>query len=158
MAAHGVVLYSVLSGRRWVVHTLTAAGEVWTHHEHDVVFQIPDFASKTSIESCGMWADAKTEGEIAARVEVLQKLRRFQKRHEYDCHLVPQLARAKSFYDIVAHPDPHTWSQITTREAAEELLGKTSTLTTRELFAVQDYLFGRGQWPALPHTPRQSEN
>lgn len=144
MPVRAVVMFTILLGRRWMVHSLTSTGELWAHHEHDVTYQISDFTSKKEMELCGMFSEADTESEIAARVEVLQKLRTFEKRLEYDCHNIPQLARERSFYDLVAHPDPEKWSFITTREAAEKLFGEETVLSDRELFAVQSYLFDNG--------------
>ncbi|RPD61207.1 RNB-domain-containing protein [Lentinus tigrinus ALCF2SS1-7] len=143
-AMRGIVLFSILYKRRWIVHTLATNGEVWTHHEHDVTFQIPEFVPKKLVDQCGLWENAQSDTETAARVDVVKRLRAFEKRFEYDCHQIPELARSTSFYDRVAHPDGKTWSQVTTRQAAEMLLGKTTMLTADDLFAVQVYLFDHG--------------
>ncbi|RDX57447.1 RNB-domain-containing protein [Lentinus brumalis] len=140
----GVVLYSILYKRKWTIQTLTSHGEIWQHDEHDVTFRIPGFVHKTLAEKCGMFEDARSETEMAARVDILKRLRTFEKRFEYDCHLIPELARSMSFYERVAHPDGKSWSQVTTRQAAEMLLGKKATLTTDDLFAVQSYLIDQG--------------
>ncbi|KAI1797251.1 RNB-domain-containing protein [Ganoderma leucocontextum] len=144
LALYGTVLYSMLHNRKWVLHVLTNSGEVWQCFEHDVTFQIPDFIGKKLAELCGLFADARSEAEGDARVQVLDKLRSFEKWFEYDLHTIPELARSGSFYDQVVHPDPTTWAHITTREAAVKLFGQETTLTTQDLFAVQSFLFANG--------------
>ncbi|KAI0705779.1 RNB-domain-containing protein [Cerioporus squamosus] len=140
----GVVLFSVLYKRRWTVQTLVSNGEIWQHSEHDVTFEIPGFIPKKLADKCGLFEVAQSETEIAARVDILKRLRTFEKRFEYDYLLIPELARSTSFYERVAHPDGKTWTQITTRQAAEMLLGKKSTLTADDLFSVQSYLMDQG--------------
>ncbi|KAI0749436.1 RNB-domain-containing protein [Daedaleopsis nitida] len=136
-----VVLYSILLGRQWIIHALSSGGEIWAASEHDVTFQIPNFINKKLVEQCGMFADVDHESQSAARVEVLKKLRTFEKRLEYDYHLIPEKVRHISLYDLVAHPDPTKWGMVTTREAAEKLLGPQTAYSDQELFAIQSYLF-----------------
>ncbi|EJF64548.1 RNB-domain-containing protein [Dichomitus squalens LYAD-421 SS1] len=141
---NAVVLYTMLYNRKWVMHALTSVGEVWHCHEHDVTFQLTNFVDEKLIERCGLFERAETEAESDARVQVLSKLRSFEKRFEHDCHAIPEIANGMSFYDQVAHSDPTVWSPLTTREAAVKLLGKDATLTDVDLFAVQSYLFASG--------------
>ena len=144
LALYGTVLYSILHNRKWVLHVLANSGEVWQCFEHDITFQIPDFVSKKLAERCGLFAEPRSEAESDARVQVLDKLRSFEKRFEYDLHTVPELARSVSFYDQVVHADQTTWTSITTREAAVKIFGRETTLAAQDLFAVQSYLFANG--------------
>ena len=149
---NAVVLYTLLFNRKWVIHALTSVGEVWHCHEHDVTFKIPGFINEKLIERCGLLDLPQTEVESDARVRVLDKLRTFEKRFEYDCYAVSEIANKMSFYDEVAHPDPTKWAPLTTRQAAVKLLGKDATLTDVDLFAVQAYLFASGSLYAVENT------
>ena len=144
MALYGTVLYTILHNRHWHLHVLTSSGEVWQCYEHDITFQIPDFVSKKLAERCGLFIEPRSEGESSARVQILDKLRSFEKRFEYDLHTIPGLARSIDFYNQVVHPEPTTWAPITTREAAVKLLGREDTLTDQDLFAVQSFLLANG--------------
>ena len=113
---------------------------MFTHQEHDVIYQIPGFASKELMKRCGPFDAVGSQEELAARTEVLRRMRSFEQRYQEACHLIPELARKTSFYDSVVHPDPTKWARISVSEAAEKILGRKD-VTEMELYAVQTYLF-----------------
>ncbi|EIW57432.1 RNB-domain-containing protein [Trametes versicolor FP-101664 SS1] len=139
----GVVLYTVLLDRKWTVHSLTPRGELWPHQEHDVQFQIPNFVDKQLAEDCGMMLIPESEKEMDARVEVLKRMRKFERSFENTMHAVLEEARAVNFYDKVAHPDSKTWTQITIHDAAEKLFGSRD-VSLEQLLAAQTYLMEEG--------------
>ncbi|OJT03710.1 Mitochondrial protein cyt-4 [Trametes pubescens] len=135
----GVVLYTVLLDRKWTVHSLTARGELWPHQEHDVQFQIPNFVDKQLAEDCGMTLIPESEKEMDSRVQVLKRMRSFERSFENTMHEVLEHARTIKFYDQVAHPDSKTWAQITIYDAAEKLFGSRD-VSLEQLLAAQTYL------------------
>ncbi|KAI0359994.1 RNB-domain-containing protein [Trametes cingulata] len=141
----GVVLYTVLLDRIWTVYTLTDRGELWSHFEHDVQFQMPNFVDKDLIESCGMFDSASSEEEIDARVEIMKRLRDFQKQLETELHHVAQRARLLKYYDMVSHPDGKTWRTVTIQETAETL-SEGQTVTPLKFLAAQTYLMENGMY------------
>ncbi|KAH9856581.1 RNB-domain-containing protein [Lenzites betulinus] len=143
ISAFGVVIFTLLLDRRWLVHSITSRGELWAHQEHDVQYQIEDFASKSLMEKCGILAEPDNGEQMDARVEVLKLLRSFEKRFEVAIHSAVEKARALDFYNLVAHEDPKTWGQITIQEAAEKLFSSRS-VTPMEKLATQTYLMEDG--------------
>ncbi|KAI0833316.1 RNB-domain-containing protein [Trametes gibbosa] len=143
VSAFGIVVFTMLLDRKWMVHSITDRGELWSHQEHDVQFQIPDFASKSLMEKCGLLAEPADGEQMDARVESLKLLRGFEKKFETVMHGVLEKARSVDFYALVAHRDPKTWSQITIQEAAERLVS-SRPITPIELLAAQTYLMNNG--------------
>ncbi|KAI0649382.1 RNB-domain-containing protein [Trametes meyenii] len=141
--AFGVVLFTTLTDRKWMVHSLINRGEMWPHQEHDVHFHVPNFVSKKLAEECGMADNICSKEESEARVEVMKRIRDFEKDFEYHLQVVLESAREMDFYSRVSHPDPTTWAPISTQEAADILLG-SSTITPVEMLAVQSFLLGHG--------------
>ncbi|KAI0635799.1 RNB-domain-containing protein [Trametes polyzona] len=137
--AFGVVLYTVLLDRKWIVHSLTHRGEVWPHAEHDVHFQMPGFVPLELAEKCGVTLLPHSQEERSARVEVSGHLRNHLKEFEKTMQSILEATRSVNLYDLVAHPDGKTWTQVTSREAAEKLL-ETQNVSSMQLLAVQSYL------------------
>ncbi|KAI0671483.1 RNB-domain-containing protein [Trametes maxima] len=141
--AFGVVLFSTLTDRKWMVHSLINRGEIWPHQEHDVHFHVPNFVSKELAEQCGMADNIYNKEQSEARVEVMKRMRNFEKDFEFHLQVVLESAREMDFYSRVSHPDPTTWAPITTQEAADMLLG-SHTITPVEMLAVQSFLLNHG--------------
>ncbi|KAI0326606.1 RNB-domain-containing protein [Cubamyces sp. BRFM 1775] len=142
--AVGVVLNTHLYERSWQVQTLTLQGEVWEHHEHDVVYQIPSFVDEEFAKACGTGPEPTTDSEMKARVRMLHHLRKFEKSLEAEMHLVLDKTRSKDLYGRVRNLEPTQWSVLTVDDAVNILYQTPTVVTETRRLAVQTYLMDFG--------------
>lgn len=110
------------------------------HYKEDVFFAIPNFAPLDLVERCGPDSMTKSQSEITARVQLVRRLRDFEKAVESTFNAVGRTIT--TLHGMVRSPDRDAWSQVTTVEATRLLDGRPNApiVTT---FAVHKHLMHR---------------
>ncbi|PCH42500.1 RNB-domain-containing protein [Wolfiporia cocos MD-104 SS10] len=139
----GVVLFELRTSMATVVHTLTVSGEVWPHTQNDVMFAIPSFVSDDLITRCGMNMFAREERDIAARVQVLKRLRDFQSVMERQW--TEHHRELKQIYEKARHPQPDEWASITLEQAARLIDPDSAEIPLMTKYVTHSYLFERNK-------------
>ncbi|PPQ68640.1 hypothetical protein CVT26_002924 [Gymnopilus dilepis] len=141
----GVVLGEAIHNQRWRVLTLTTKGQIALHYRADVFFAIPNFISASLAERCST-SQEPTEQQIAARVEVLKRLRSLTTKVDKQAQGLQQ--KPMNVYIEVMSDDPNRWTTTTVNHV-------TSLLYERPLFMdyymTHKYLMDRPlQYVAIP--------
>lgn len=99
--------------------TLTTLGEVWQVKEDDILFVIPGFIPRDMISRCGVDKLPTDSKQKAARVEVLRRVREFERAvenaHNAMAQQIPQI------YEQTRHKDPEQWSQLSIVDAVKRI-------------------------------------
>ncbi|KAI0956080.1 hypothetical protein AcV7_006584 [Taiwanofungus camphoratus] len=137
--AHGIVLYSETRSGKWIVYTLVSTGEIWPHAEADVMFAVASFTPLDLTSRCGIEPIPVNEHEIAARVQVLKQLRKFELAVEREYPIVSRSLRP--LYEASKSSNLNGWSKISTNQAAKYIDPDSESIPTIRKFVVHKYLF-----------------
>lgn len=140
---HGVVCESVVENGKWTIYSLLSGGELWPHQESDVMLYMSGFVDGDLIARCGTCQSTMlNEGEIAARVSVLKRLRNFEIAAEQrSTELYHQL---RGLYPKLRHPDPMKVTTVTAEQAARVLVSSPDVDFLTK-WAIHKYLFDKSK-------------
>ncbi|KAJ6532068.1 hypothetical protein B0H19DRAFT_966060 [Mycena capillaripes] len=138
IATHGVVLGEVLKDSRVHVITLVSTGEVWDPLRDDVMFSVPSLTSPDLARRCSTLDIAVEEGQLNARIKVLQHIRQIERAVE--AATADIIRSGVDVYSIVKSRDPDQWTSTTVAEVAR-LFSPKPTLVV--IFATHKYLMER---------------
>ncbi|KIK66592.1 hypothetical protein GYMLUDRAFT_218022 [Collybiopsis luxurians FD-317 M1] len=137
-STNAVILGYDYIDRQKAFNSLSSTGEVWSHTSDDVLFDIPNFTSYDLAARCGSGPIASSKAELAARVEVLKKLRVIQKDCEDAINIIA--SRGLDVYETVRAKDDETkWGQVSIAEVARLLLPNRQP-TVAHVFAAHKFL------------------
>ena len=92
IVTNGVIIATELEDQ-YEVLTLTTTGEYWKHKATDVMFSVPDFVDASMVERCGRTVFHASDGELAARLKVLNRARNFERAVETEEHKIAKAVK-----------------------------------------------------------------
>ncbi|KAJ7227325.1 hypothetical protein GGX14DRAFT_348092 [Mycena pura] len=138
ITTHGVVLGEVIHYSTCRIATLMSTGEVWTPLHSDVMFAVPALTTPDLAERCSILNIAIEQGQLNARIKVLQNIRQVERAVE--AATADIIRRGLDVYSIVKSRDPNEWASTSVAEVAR-LFSPKPTLVN--IFAVHKYLLAR---------------
>ncbi|KAJ7364358.1 hypothetical protein DFH08DRAFT_681959 [Mycena albidolilacea] len=145
-ATHGVVLGEVAKDNRMHVMALITTGEVWDPLRDDIMFAVPSLVTPDLARRCSMLDIAVEEGQLNARVKVLQHIRQIERAVEDATAEI--LRSGVDIYSIVKSRDPNEWATTTVAEVARLFTPKPTLVT---VFATHKYLMERAEYFVAGH-------
>lgn len=120
---HGVVLGQIVDLGMLQVVTLLSNGGIIGHRSADITFIIPGFVDDRTIARCGKVESAEvvklSEPEIAARIEVLKRIKEFEKVLDLDSHDIA--LRVEKALQEIHSADSTSWETVSTAEIASRI-------------------------------------
>ncbi|KIJ52493.1 hypothetical protein M422DRAFT_202596 [Sphaerobolus stellatus SS14] len=117
--------------------TLTNSGEIWPHLLTDITYLIPQFITQDLIKRAGSDYLAEDHHQTLARLEIVEKVRVFARQHEQQYNKTGKSFR--DFYERVRHPDPNSWTDLTTEDATR-LIDERRPPPVLTIFAIHSHL------------------
>ncbi|KAI0077041.1 RNB-domain-containing protein [Panus rudis PR-1116 ss-1] len=139
---HAIVLGSTLVAGKQTMISLASSGETYLHLPFDIHYTIPNAVPQDLITRCDSTEVATTEHQIAARVQVLKRIRELEVQIESEFNRIG--AHMTGAYHRHRSRDNQEWAHVTLREVAQSLEeGAENNVIT--MLAVHKHLMRRSK-------------
>ncbi|THG97339.1 hypothetical protein EW026_g4634 [Hermanssonia centrifuga] len=139
---HGVIVRHEITDSVPMLCTLVSTGEVWEHNKSDVMFVVPNFVDRVTVERCGVSEVGENEHEINSRISVLKKIRELEK--DIETHFQTHAAGLNTALASLRLRSRDAHMELTTEQAAR-MITKGPSIPLVTLLTVHKYLMRRPQ-------------